>query len=443
MIKVVLFKTKWHKIFLFTLFSLTIFSSLGQTTDSLFKAPTVKIEGPFYNDENKLSPGNVLPSNTLAVNFFIQFPSDNTTIKSTAEYRLNINDYHKAWVKLTAPQKIIFERIGTGKFSLEVRRKDSINALDYTTLITYFEIDKNWYRKRKWQALGAVLFSISLILFIKLYSRHLLRNKAYLESKVADKTLQLRNNNEELKRKIVELNSIANDLKETNRLRERLLNILSHDVHSPLRFSAMVGKAVLTKQEDLNKEEIIDAFTDINQTSIRVLLLISNILKWVEYQKENFTPNFTKENLHQLVQDKMVFFRFMADSKNIDLINNVAPHIYITTDKTAFGVIIQNLINNAVKFTPDGEIEINAVLGTGQITISISDTGNGMPPETINAIKYSHTIVPLTDTENLRGNGLGWGLIKDLLHQLKGTFEIKSGEGIGTTVTIILPIIKE
>ena len=64
-----------------------------------------------------------------------------------------------------------------------------------------------------------------------------------------------------------------------------------------------------------------------------------------------------------------------------------------------------------------------------------------MPKESIDAINYSQAIIPLIDTENLRGNGLGWGLIKELLDPLNGTFEIKSGEGTGTTVTLIfLPV---
>jgi signal transduction histidine kinase len=252
--------------------------------------------------------------------------------------------------------------------------------------------------------------------------------------------LQLENENTNLKNKVAELNESVEKLKTSNQLKDRLLNILSHDVYSPLRFSTMVGKALLIKKEELNKEEIIDALTDINQAGTRMLLLISNILKWVEYQKENYSPQLTKENLYQLVQDKMEFFRFMASSKNIELINKIEPDIFFTADKTAFGVIIQNLINNAVKFTPDGEIEITAALNTKYITITISDTGVGMPKESIEAIEFGQTIVTLADNENLKGNGLGWTLINELLQHLQGTFEIKSGEGIGTTVKIILPL---
>jgi signal transduction histidine kinase len=265
--------------------------------------------------------------------------------------------------------------------------------------------------------------------------------KKELEDRLTKQILHLQNSNEELNNKITGLNDTVKRLEKINRFKKRLLNILSHDVQSPLRFSTMVGKAVLTKKDGLTKEEIIDALTDINQTGVRMLLLISNILKWAEYQKENFTPQFSNENLYQLVQDKMEFFRFMATAKNIELLNNVPAGIFITTDKTAFGVIIQNLINNAVKFTPDGEVEITATVNTKYLTLAIADTGNGMPRETIEAIEFGNTIVPLADSENLKGNGIGWVLVNELLQRLNGTFDIKSGHGIGTTVTLVLPLV--
>lgn len=255
-----------------------------------------------------------------------------------------------------------------------------------------------------------------------------------------EEILKLRDENEALKNKINYLILDAERFIENNKLRDKLLYILSHDVHSPLRFSTMVGKAVLAKKDTLNKEEITDALADINNTSIRILLLISNILKWIEFQKGNYKANFKNENLHQLVSDKMEFFRFIAASKNIFLINNIPPEIEIITDKTAFGVIIQNLLNNALKFTPEGEIEVKMSIKKKAIYLSVSDTGIGMCNEQINCIKKDLEINPQADTENMRGNGLGWGLIKALLIHINGTFDIKSGDNIGTTVTIILPV---
>jgi K+-sensing histidine kinase KdpD len=252
--------------------------------------------------------------------------------------------------------------------------------------------------------------------------------------------LKLKQENEVLKSKIKELNLDAERVIENNKWRDKLLYILSHDVHSPLRFSTMVGKAVLTKKDSLSKEEITDALADINNTSIRMLLLISNILKWIEFQKGNYKPSFKDENLHQLVSDKLEFFRFIAASKNIYLINNIPTDIVINTDKTAFGVIIQNLLNNAVKFTPEGEIEVNMSIEKQFVYLSVSDTGQGMSVEQINGIKKDLEITPQADTENMRGNGLGWGLIKELLHHINGTFDIKSGDNAGTTITIILPM---
>jgi signal transduction histidine kinase len=434
---------KWNKLLCLSFFLLSLLPSFGQNNSApvSYIPSEIKIQGPFYSNQEKRSDNKFLSDKVVQASFFITAPTKTYFLNSSVEYRLNLQGYHKAWIKIEGNKKIVFDSLVPGKYSLEVRMKESIDSPGYTSSIVNFEIEKNWLRKLWWQILSVLLLSALLIIFIRLYNRKLLIKKKELEKKVNEKTLQLQTSNEALEHKIKELNNTTASLIENNTQRERLLNILSHDINSPLRFSTMVGKAVLIKKEVLSKEEIIDALTDINQAGTRMLLLISNILKWGEYQKENFKPHFSNENLYQLVQDKMEFFRFMANAKNIELLNNIPADIFITTDKTAFGIIIQNLLNNAVKFTPDGEIEVTAAANKQYITLTISDTGVGMPKETIEAIEFGKTVVPMPDNENLKGNGLGWELINELLQHLNGTFEIKSGKGIGTTVTIVLPLL--
>jgi signal transduction histidine kinase len=410
-------------------------SPLQNTNESII------IKGPYCNDEMEfVHPDNILPANTSWVSFWIANVPGKDSAFVPVEYRLSTTSYTYNWHILSHNREIVFHDLDAGRYSLEVRRKKNNTTNRYDSSTINFEINKAWNEKTGWQLLLFIIFALLLSFFVRLYYSSLIKNKNELESKISERTMQLQNSNKELTKKIAELDAVTQNLTEINRLREQLVNILSHDVHSPLRFSTMIGKAVLTRHEDLNKEEIIDALTDINQTGTQVLILISSILKWVEYQKENYTPIKKVENLSQLVQDKIEFFRFMAGSKNIELINNIPPSILISTDKTGFGVIVQNILNNAIKFTPDGEIDVSAFADDKNITLHISDTGSGLSPESIAAIKKGDVVLPLADTENLKGNGLGWRLIKDLLYRLNGQFEIKSSQGTGTTVSLIFPI---
>ncbi len=243
----------------------------------------------------------------------------------------------------------------------------------------------------------------------------------------------------ELSAKLAEMEKLLKANKKANQLRDRLLDILSHDAHSPLRFMTMVGKSVLIKEASLTKEEIRDALADINQTGTRILLLISNILKWVELRKGNKKTHLTIENLHQLVNDRVEFFRFMAECKGTSLVNKIPKGILLKSDRAALGIIIQNLLNNAVKFTSDGSITVQAIAKDKKIHISIKDSGKGMTETEISAIKKGRKVNPNADTDNFKGSGLGWELIKDLLKHLRGSYDISSRKGHGTKVTIILP----
>ncbi len=420
----------------------TLSEKLSLQPSSLQNIPIpLIIKGPYCNDEmGHIPPDNIVPANTSCVSFWVSAASGQDTIVSLMQYRLSTENYTKNWHTLSLAREIFFHDLNAGKYILEVRRKKNNSPDGYDTASINFEINRAWNEKTGWQLLLFIVFALLFYFFVQLYYSNLIKKKNELENKVLERTLQLQSSNATLTKKIAELDAATKDLTEINRLREQLVNILSHDVHSPLRFSTMIGKAVLTRHEDLNKEEIIDALADINKTGTQVLLLISNILRWVEYQKGNYTPIKTTEKLYQLVQDKIEFFRFMANNKNIELINNIPHALVIATDKTAFGVIIQNLLNNAIKFTPDGEIEVYAFASDKSITLLVKDTGNGINAESIAAIKQGEMVLPLADTDNLKGNGLGWRLIKDLLKHLNGQFEIKSSPGNGTTVSLIFPV---
>lgn len=233
-----------------------------------------------------------------------------------------------------------------------------------------------------------------------------------------------------------------NTITDKRSIRENLLTIISHDVYSPLRFSTMIGKTIVLQQHEIDKEEILAALEDINITNARILLLLSNILKTIEFENKDYLPYFFDEHLYTLVQDKMDFFRLMAKNKNIELNNNISSSIILKTDKTILGIIIQNLLSNAIKFTnKGGTVKISTVVKKSKLTILVADNGKGMPTKSVTAIEQQKPITILPDTDNLKGNGLGWLLMHDLIKLLKGTFKITSKVNKGTTVSLQLPIL--
>jgi signal transduction histidine kinase len=236
-------------------------------------------------------------------------------------------------------------------------------------------------------------------------------------------------------------NKFSNDDKKS--IRENLLKIISHDVYSPLRFSTMIGKTVVLLQHEMDKKEVIDNLEDINITSAKILLLLSNILKIVEFDNGEYTPFICNESLHTLVQDKIDFFKLIAKTKEIEIINSIPPSVVIKTDKTIFGIIIQNLLSNALKFTrKNGKIIIRYKKSKSFVTITIKDTGKGMSQKIVSAIEQNNAVIIKPDTDNIKGNGLGWLLIRDLILLLKGKFKISSTPNAGTTINILLPILE-
>ncbi|MDH6655815.1 UNVERIFIED_ORG: signal transduction histidine kinase [Bacillus sp. PvP124] len=115
-----------------------------------------------------------------------------------------------------------------------------------------------------------------------------------------------------------------------------------------------------------------------------------------------------------------------------------APHTYICCDANQIKQVLINLLKNALEAMPSGgEIHLNVTQHTKDLTIFIKDTGVGIPSHLL-----THIQKPFFTTKP-SGTGLGLVVIKNILYQHKGTFEIKSTVGKGTSVTLTIPLWKE
>lgn len=203
----------------------------------------IVIAGPFSNETDTTASG-LLPANSHWISFHITCGSCNDSPHTMLEYRLNTPAYNSNWAALPKTGKVVFQQLKSGKYLLQVRNQTAI----LPAAVAVFEVDKIWYRKTFWLVILVITAALILYLFFKLYHSRLIHKKNELEEKVLERTSELLQSNQALKEKINELDIIRANLTKTNRLSEQLISILSHDVHSPLRFSTMVGKAVLTKQ---------------------------------------------------------------------------------------------------------------------------------------------------------------------------------------------------
>lgn len=241
-----------------------------------------------------------------------------------------------------------------------------------------------------------------------------------------------------VERKINEIQRKNNELEKVDKIKTRLISIISHDIVTPLRFMNMVGKKLLVKEQaaDDLKEEILN---EIVVTAHELEVLTTNVLNWIKYQNENRKPLREDLNLHMLIEQVFFVVGGMAKEKGILLTNDVPDGLTTHQHYEPLRIIIYNLVMNALNFMNEGNITIAAKQINKGLLIIVKDEGFGMTQQQVDNLLSEEVVISSENTMGKKGNGLGFLIIKDLLKFTDGKFTISSVKNKGTRIKLFFP----
>lgn len=229
-------------------------------------------------------------------------------------------------------------------------------------------------------------------------------------------------------------------IKELNKSKEKLFNVISHDLRSP--FQGLISAAELLRKnsDELTREEIVEFTLELEKTLRNQYELLNNLFEWsrIERGELSFEPH--KANLRNLAQQTAEALRIKAEEKKIILENNIDENIELNVDNSAFKIVLQNLYSNAIKFTHSGgKISVFAKEKTGETQISVLDTGVGIPMENLKKLFRSDYALSVPGTQNETGTGLGLILCRELVTSFGGKIWAESSEGEGSVFSFTIP----
>ena len=246
---------------------------------------------------------------------------------------------------------------------------------------------------------------------------------------------------EELEIRISAINKLNAELEESNQTKDRYFSIIAHDLKNP--FSVILGFTDLLVEgyHDFSEEERQTIIQDLNNTSKKVYDLLENLLTWSRSQSRKIELNPETIDLNSIIEDCINSYERNAEQKQITLKNNISGEINVYADLFTLTVVINNILSNAIKFTPDGGfVAIKAVSDKNYVEIIIEDTGIGMNQEIIDNFLQSEKVYSTPGTRNEKGTGLGLMLVRDFIRKNNGTLFINSVPGSGTEFSFTLPV---
>ncbi|TKB09794.1 MAG: PAS domain S-box protein [Mesorhizobium sp.] len=294
---------------------------------------------------------------------------------------------------------------------------------------------------------GGIVSVGSDITQIKLHQEKLVDSERRLMATIHDLSLA-RRAEEERAKELVELN--RKYMKETeraeaaNRAKSEFLANMSHELRTPL--NAIIGFSELMEQRlfgPLGSERYEEYASDINGSGKYLLGVINDILDMSKIEAGQFSLDREEIDLCPLIKETVRVISLQAAEKSITVETRIADAMRLYADRRAIKQIAINLLSNAVKFTGQGgHITVRARNASGALVLTIEDNGCGIPKQALSKLGRPFEQVQNQFSKNHTGSGLGLAISRSLAELQGGALKIRSTEGVGTIVSVRIPLKK-
>ena len=229
------------------------------------------------------------------------------------------------------------------------------------------------------------------------------------------------------------INAMAQELSGTETLRTDFIANVSHELKTPL--AVMGNYATMLQCPGITEAEKNEYAKAISEAARRLAQLITNILKLNKLENQQIFPTPREFDLGEQLCECLLVFEDAWEAKDLEIDTDIQDDVRIKSDPELLSLVWNNLISNAVKFTPNGgKIGVALKAEDDAVTVSVTDTGCGIKPEVGRHIfeKFYQG-----DTSHAtQGNGLGLALVKRVVDILKGEISVQSVFGKGSTFTV-------
>jgi len=240
-----------------------------------------------------------------------------------------------------------------------------------------------------------------------------------------------------------EVNKSRDNIKETERLKDTFLTVLSHELRTPLNIILGYSSILRDSMKDKMSPDDTVYLDNLYSGSERLFNSITQMLEFAQIEAGNYVLNIETINLNSIITNCIDAYRESAFEKKISIKTNFSKKkLLIDADIQSLENTINNLLNNAVKFTRQGFIEIETgIIEEREVAIcKIQDSGVGISTEYMDHLFRPFSQEDLKMERNYEGNGLGLALAKRYLEKMGGSLLVDSIKGVGSTFTLILPL---
>lgn len=294
--------------------------------------------------------------------------------------------------------------------------------------------------ERQKQAIYLILGGLVIVVLLEIFLWKTLRDKQKINKALERQKEELNKQKEKTELALVAAEDAKMEAENATRLKTELLGIAVHDLKNPL--SAIMGFSDLLKEMSDHKTEFHEFAEYINRGSREMLDLIMQLLDKNALESGKITLNPEIINLSMLVESTLNEYENTAKRKNQDLVLEIEPDCYANADEGRLKEVIENLVSNAIKYSPyNKQITVTLKGKKDTITFAVADEGPGLTHEDKLKIFQRFQRLSAIPTGGETSHGLGLSIAKQLIELMSGTIGVESEEGKGARFYFELPAI--